>query len=303
MLKTIANDPFELSYINYDYIKYKEYLDQKVEILKSKFISNPLLATEFESCPSMEVIESCAKHCRQRCRFAIQSKSTPDSDDVKLHHVMWESGGPNIKVDTFPIASIQIFNMMPILLSELEKRTELHNDLRAINYLSSSAGDFIATLIYERPLDDTWLFIAQTLQQHLTELNIPTVRNISIIGRRKGVKLVVGRDWVEESLTLSDSRVVTYIQVDEGFSNPNSYVNAKVLDWLCDIAKLINSDSNSNNTTNLTDKSDWKNSCHQGGSTDLLEMFCGNGNHTVALAGEYSPHFCHDSFYYYIVVF
>ena len=67
---------------------------------------------------------------------------------------------------------------------------------------------------------------------------------------------------MEEVLQLQDGRTLTYKQVDSGFSNPNNVVNARVLDWMCTLVRkycLLES--------------------------DLLEMYCGNGNHTVALAG------------------
>lgn len=52
-------------------------------------------------------------------------------------------------------------------------------------------------------------------------------------------------------------------QIIDGFSSPNPLVNAKALDWMC-----------------LKIKEYLPNSSE----LDLLELYCGNGNHTVALA-------------------
>ena len=83
------------------------------------------------------------------------------------------------------------------------------------------------------------------------------------------MKLTIGSDFVEEVLSLQDGRTLTYKQVDSGFSNPNNVVNARVLDWMCALVRkyfLLDS--------------------------DLLEMYCGNGNHTVGLAGMYVCNAC-----------
>jgi len=61
--------------------------------------------------------------------------------------------------------------------------------------------------------------------------------------------------------------VVRYKQVEDGFSNPNGPVNKSSLDWLCASMQAIVASRQA----------------EQAG-LDLLELYCGNGNHTVALA-------------------
>ena len=56
-----------------------------------------------------------------------------------------------------------------------------------------------------------------------------------------------------------------YKQVEDGFSNPNGNVNKSSLEWLCSTVKgIVNS--------------------YQGKEVDLLELYCGGANHTVALS-------------------
>lgn len=62
--------------------------------------------------------------------------------------------------------------------------------------------------------------------------------------------------------------VLRYKQIDDGFSNPNTVVNMRVLDWLCvSLEELLPEERR---------------------KKDLLEMYCGNGNHTVALSSKTS---------------
>ena len=55
----------------------------------------------------------------------------------------------------------------------------------------------------------------------------------------------------------------------DSFSNPNGHMNRKTVSWLCSIAASITKTMNSNSEV---------------AGCDLLELYCGNGNHTCALA-------------------
>lgn len=263
----IGNDPFLLSYMNYDEEKYGDILKQKIDCAKEKFLANEKISDKIRiPIAQSRIICSPPKYFRQRCRFAI---STIDDNAIEPCYLMWESGSPCIQVDKFPIASIQINNMMPLVLSLIVLEEELYSGLKAVHFLSSSIGHIIISLVYEKILtDSTWLPAAQRFMTSLQNETIPCIdsNHISLIGRSKKVKLVVGRDWVEEEIRLEDGRILSYKQVDSGFSNPNNIVNGRVLDWMCDVVR------------------NWcPSSC---ANTDLLEMYCGNGNHTIALAGN-----------------
>lgn len=88
---------------------------------------------------------------------------------------------------------------------------------------------------------------------------------VQVLGRSRGVLRVVGRDYVIERLPLSDGRVLQYRQVEGSFSNPNGRIAISTLDWLCSVCRDITAAAPPQ-------------------SMDLLELYCGNGNHTVALA-------------------
>ena len=219
---TIGDEPFRISYMEYDTERYEEFLEKKIEIALKKlphFITSQI--------QHIEIIRSPKKHFRQRCRFAIMtlpdtSNELPACSTVShsldkisgddspsdilaneneskneatraeavietdtattaeieidtelqtesstLSYCLWENGGPNIIVKTFPIASIQIYNTMPIILEYIQNVPELKFDLRAINFLSTMSGELIATLIYENQIDSNWEMKAIAMQSHL----------------------------------------------------------------------------------------------------------------------------------------
>lgn len=81
---------------------------------------------------------------------------------------------------------------------------------------------------------------------------------------------------------LSDGRKLSYVQVEGAFSNPNGHVNEKALDWICAAVNQSTIELSSDSACSLSDgKGD-----PLGPNIDLLELYCGNGNHTVAIAGK-----------------
>ena len=85
------------------------------------------------------------------------------------------------------------------------------------------------------------------------------------------VRRVSGRDYVVETLAMSDGRTLQYRQLEGHFSNPNSHIAALTLDWLCAKSKQLIAASLGQEEGHPP-------------TSDLLEMYCGNGNHTMALA-------------------
>ena len=113
------------------------------------------------------------------------------------------------------------------------------------------------------------------------------MKNLGIIGRCSGVCIVVKTNHVKEILHLSDGRQLTYLQVEGAFSNPNGHVNEKALDWIC--AAVNQSIIELAGDTVCTGSSSGENGngspLGPRNNIDLLELYCGNGNHTVAIAG------------------
>lgn len=163
---------------------------------------------------------------------------------------------------------------MPQLLAHLSSDRDLSDGVRAVHFLTVKEGDqCVITLIYESPLKDSWSSAAKTLIAALGS-------GISIQGRSKGRLLAEGSGSVVERLSLHDNSTVWYKQVEGSFSNPNPDVNEKVLSWLCGCADAISS-------YECLHTSGTANTYSRDTALTLLELYCGNGNHTCALARKF----------------
>lgn len=198
--------------------------------------------------PAPEIFRSESEHYRLRAEFRVWH----DGDD--LYHIMFD---PETKtkhrIDYFPVACKTIADFMQPLLEALKKRPLLRNRLYQIDYLSSLSGELLVSLIYKKPIPAEWLAEAELLKAELS-----SIQAFDLIGRARKQKILVNRDHLLERLQVED-RSIQYQQVENSFTQPNGLVNQHMLEWTCAIAK-------------------------QALSNDLLELYCGNGNFSLALA-------------------
>ncbi len=194
--------------------------------------------------PSPEHHASIASGYRLRAEFRVWH----DGED--LHYVMFPPGEPRNPqiIEAFPIAGPRITEAMAPLRKTLRGSAELRRKLFQVEFLSTLSGELMITLIYHRPLDDTWHAAAGALAGSLA---------CKIIGRSRKQKRVLDSDWVEEVIEV-EGQAFRYRQPEQCFTQPNGFINKKMIGWLlkqCD----------------TTDK-------------DLLEMYCGIGNFTLPLS-------------------
>ncbi|WP_192980021.1 tRNA (uridine(54)-C5)-methyltransferase TrmA [Pseudomonas sp. EggHat1] len=194
--------------------------------------------------PEPAVFDSPREHYRMRAEFRLWR------EDGQRHYAMFAPGDKHtpILLDDFPIASLRINALMPRLRAAWQASEALSFKLFQVEFLTTLAGDALITLAYHRPLDDTWQAEAERLAAEL---------NVSLVGRSRGQRLVIGRDYVEEELSVAGRRF-RYRQPEGAFTQPNGRVCEKMLGWAYDV---------------LGERND-----------DLLELYCGNGNFTLPLA-------------------
>lgn len=226
---------------------YQNQLNDKIQRITAQFAPfNP---------PALEVYESPIGHFRQRAEFRIWHTDRGGVDD--MFYAMFEKDGKSkkvIEIADFPIVSLAINRLMPVLLNHLKRHPILKEKLFQIDFLNTLNGEMLVTLIYHKKLDDKWQALAHTLANDL---------NIKLIGRSRGQKLVLDDDFVTEKMTVNIKGQGTdfyYRQVEGGFSQPNAVVCQKMLNFACDVADNINN------------------------KKDLLELYCGNGNFTLPLS-------------------
>ena len=109
---------------------------------------------------------------------------------------------------------------------------------------------------------------------------------LNILGRSKGVRVLAGgAAHVVETLRPSAGPPLTYAQPEGAFSNPNAFVAEATVDWLRSCVGTIRASSSVGASSR-----EERNPAGPGGdsnpgpSSSLLELYCGGGNHTAALA-------------------
>lgn len=194
--------------------------------------------------PEPEVFASQPKHFRLRAEFRIWHQ------DGKGHYAMFNPGDKHnpVILEQLPIASQRINELMPQLKAAWQAEPELSHRLFQAEFLTTLSGEALVTLCYHRPLNEDWMVATQPVAEAL---------GIQLIGRSRGKRLVLDRDYVTERLTVA-GREYSYRQPEGAFTQPNGGVNQHMLNWAHEA---------------LGQRND-----------DLLELYCGNGNFTLPLS-------------------
>jgi tRNA (uracil-5-)-methyltransferase len=215
-------------------------------LLEAKCAATSELLAPFAP-PPPRVYPSSPTGFRMRAEFRIWHEGN------ELDYVMFrpEDRATPVPIDHFPIACERIQHLMPRLRTLLKGNPVLRRKLFQVEFLSTLAGDTLVTLVYHRPLDEQWDTEATELARAL---------EISLVGRSRGQKRVIGQDFVRERLPV-EGRELSYVQYEQSFTQPNAGVNINMLGWACERAAGLDG--------------------------DLLELYCGNGNFSLALARHF----------------
>lgn len=218
--------------------------------LMQKVASLETLMAPFAA-PKVEVFRSPVSHYRMRAEFRIWH----DGDD--LYHIIFDQQTrQRIRVDSFPAASELINQLMPRLIDALRNNTVLRHKLFQIDYLSTMSKQVVVSLLYHRALQEEWQQAATRLRDHLRAEGF----DLHIIGRATKTKICLDHDFVDECLPVAGKEII-YRQVENSFTQPNAAMNIQMLEWALDVTKNARG--------------------------DLLELYCGNGNFSLALARNF----------------
>lgn len=226
------------------------YYPEQYQSLLEKKVAN--IQARFESITECQpqVFPSQPSHYRMRAEFRVWH----DGDD--LYYIMFDpQTKQKIRIDQFGPASTLINQMMATLVEHLKNNQILRHKLFQVDFLSTQSNQIVVSLLYHKKLDDTWqsqaIQLRDTLQKQF---------NLHLIGRARKQKIVLDQDYVIETLKVGE-RELHYKQVENSFTQPNAGINEKMLGWALDIT--------------------------EGQSGDLLELYCGNGNFSLALAQNF----------------
>ena len=194
----------------------------------------------------IEVFPSKTSHYRSRSEFKIWHEA-----DGAIEYAMNSlEKGKVVFVRECPQVSLAIAALMPKLLRAV-KEEGIDFKLFGADFLSSTKGEVAVSLLYHRRLDDVWHAKASKIAQDL---------GISIIGRSRGQKIVIGSDFVIEHLSIAGESY-RFKYIENSFTQPNASVNEKMIEW---------------SLRGLEDT-----------SKDLLELYCGAGNFTIPFAKKF----------------
>lgn len=226
-----------------------ELYDTQLEVKRLKLTE---LFAPHTSLP-ISVFKSTPSHYRMRAEFRVWH----EGEDL-YYYMFDKEQNQKVRTDQYMPASLLINEMMSALMTELRPNNHLRHKLFQVDFLSSMSGEILVTLLYHRQLDDVWLSEARLLKEKLTA-NF----KVNIIGRARKQKFDLDLDYVLEQLNVG-GKVLTYKQVENCFTQPNAGVAIQMLEWAMDCTK-----------NEISAK------------TDLLELYCGNGNFSIALAPNF----------------
>uniref|UniRef100_UPI003BA845C4 tRNA (uridine(54)-C5)-methyltransferase TrmA n=1 Tax=Ningiella ruwaisensis TaxID=2364274 RepID=UPI003BA845C4 len=198
----------------------------------------------------LDVFRSPESYYRMRAEFRIWH----EGDDT--FHIMFDQKSKQkYRVDQLPAACHLINEAMKELLSLLKGNDVLRAKLFQIDYLASTNNEIVISMLYHKQLNESWEQEARKLAHRLK-----CAEKIRIIGRAKKQKLIIGGDYVDETLCVNGIQY-RFRQIENSFTQPNAYINQCMLEWT------------SNNIQSI------------GG--DLLELYCGAGNFSIPLAKNF----------------
>lgn len=198
----------------------------------------------------LEVFSSSPAHYRMRAEFRVWH----EGEDL-FYYMFDNINKEKIRVNQFLPASTLINEVMIELINIIKSNQILRKKLFQVDFLSTLSGEVLVTLLYHRALENEWKQEAESLKNQLSKKF-----KINIIGRSRNLKILIDQDFVNEELKVFD-KTYYYKQIENSFTQPNAMVAIKMLEW----AKLVTKNS----------------------SGDLLELYCGNGNFSIALADNF----------------
>ena len=171
---------------------YREELEVKIEKARAHFKGSSssekdgaAIKTEEVPLPDTEIFESTKSHFRMRAEFRVWHEGENsflamfDSDDPKTP----------IEVPEFPMGSEKINELMSSLLKEIKTSETLRKKLFQVNFLTTTTGEAMISMLYHRRLTEEWEEQANAMRKKL---------GVSIVGRsrKQKVRLMFNFFWI-----------------------------------------------------------------------------------------------------------
>jgi len=217
---------------------YEAQLSEKLELNRKRF--EPFYSD------AILVFKSPQAHYRSRSEFKVWH--VEEEIFYAMNHI--EHKGV-VLIDVCSQVNEHIGALMPKLFDSIREEG-IGFKLFGADFLSSSEGEIVVSLLYHRRLDEK-------LQEAATK--IAKKLGIYIIGRSRKQKLIIGQDFITEELTINGERF-KFNHIENSFTQPNPRVNEQMIAWAL------------KNFSNI--------------EGDLLELYCGAGNFTIPFAKHFT---------------
>ncbi len=215
---------------------YEEQLQDKSTRLKEML--SPFYTKEIET------FSSAPERFRGRAEYKIYH------DDDRCGYAMRRLDGRGfVTIRECPMVSEAIDRRMWRLMEIVNGDELLKKRLFGVEFLSTTTGELLATMLYHRRLDEAWESRAKELERAL---------DLKIIGRSRKQKIVLSEEFVTETLHV-EGRAYRYRHYEQSFTQPNPGVNEKMIGWAMKMA-------------------------HRYGAGDFCELYAGAGNFTIPLS-------------------
>ena len=183
-------------------------------------------------------------HYRARAEYKIFH------DEAGCHYAMRHLDKKRFVVlEECPMVAEPVAERMWRLMELVNGDETLSRKLFGIEFLSATTGEVLVTMLYHRRLDETWEERARALQRQI---------DARIIGRSRGQKVVPGEEFVTEAIEVAGRRWL-YRHYEQSFTQPNPFVNAKMIAWA--MTQAANH-----------------------GRGDFCELYAGSGNFTIPMS-------------------
>ena len=226
---------------------YQTYIEQKTSAARQRLEGAGIVLPEVAVYPSEPV------HYRMRSEFGVFHR------DGGFDYVMYKKGkgkSETVVTNSFNVHARCIDALMPDLREEVCREKLLKDKLFEADFLANSKGHVIAALQYHKPLDTAFGHALSRAAQNLRDRGHST--DLAARARKQLVK--ADTDALYETYELGDA-TLRLRQVIGYFSQPNAGVCTQMLRFVRACAKETESRGH-----------------------DLLELYCGSGTFTIALA-------------------
>lgn len=200
---------------------------------------------EMDVVPSPELL-----HYRHRLRFELRHAE----NETVQYIVMDPESQTWVPVQTYPIASQRINQLMSDLQAALAEEDKLRWRAFQVELLSNTAGDALAMIMYHRRLDDEDTSRAQDLAERLDA-------TVVLRARRQRVAFPARRSYLVQENQVAGKSYPQRL-LESSFFQANLQLNQLMQTWL---------------VKEVGDMSE----------RDLLEIYCGNGNFTLPAASSF----------------